>query len=54
MTANAIKGDREKCFDAGMNDYISKSAKISEICKVLQKWLTAEPVAPKEDPRKAA
>jgi CheY-like chemotaxis protein len=24
MTANAMKGDEDKCFDAGMNDYISK------------------------------
>ena len=39
MTANAIKGDREKCLEAGMNDYVSKPVAPSELFLMLQKWL---------------
>ena len=39
LTANAIKGDREKCLAAGMNDYVSKPIDIDELSEVLQKYL---------------
>lgn len=39
MTAFAMKGDKEKCFDIGMNDYISKPIKVEELKKILKKWL---------------
>lgn len=39
MTANAMKGDREKCIDAGMNDYIAKPLQIKAINEVLSHWL---------------
>lgn len=39
MTANAMKGDREKCIDAGMNDYITKPLQIDAMNEVLSHWL---------------
>ncbi|KAF3922731.1 hypothetical protein ABW21_db0207167 [Orbilia brochopaga] len=40
MTASAIKGDREKCRDAGMSDYLSKPVVTTNLEKMLVKWLT--------------
>ncbi|KAK6344195.1 hypothetical protein TWF696_007836 [Orbilia brochopaga] len=40
MTASAIKGDREKCREAGMSDYLSKPVVTSNLEKMLVKWLT--------------
>ncbi|MGB3209577.1 MAG: response regulator [Desulforhopalus sp.] len=42
MTANAMKGDRELCIEAGMNDYISKPIKREVVFQVLEKWLTIQ------------
>jgi signal transduction histidine kinase/ligand-binding sensor domain-containing protein/DNA-binding response OmpR family regulator len=38
MTANAMPEDREICMKAGMDDYLSKPMKLSEIIVVLEKW----------------
>jgi len=38
MTAESLKGDREKCIAAGMNDYISKPIKRERVLNVIQKW----------------
>ncbi len=39
MTANAMKGDKEKCFEAGMDDYLSKPIKPEELEAVILKWI---------------
>jgi signal transduction histidine kinase/CheY-like chemotaxis protein len=38
MTANAMKGDRELCIDAGMNDYISKPINVPLLQNKLMEW----------------
>jgi len=40
MTANAIKGDKEKCLSAGMNDYISKPFRQKDLSDMLKHWET--------------
>lgn len=42
LTANAMKGDRDACLAAGMDDYISKPMKQTELAAMLVKWLPAE------------
>jgi CheY-like chemotaxis protein len=38
MTANAMEGDREKCLEAGMDDYVAKPIKREDISQLVEKW----------------
>jgi len=38
MTAYALKGDKEKCLEAGMDDYISKPINLREFLTMMEKY----------------
>jgi CheY-like chemotaxis protein/HPt (histidine-containing phosphotransfer) domain-containing protein len=54
VTAGAMAGDKQKCLDAGMDDYISKPIEPDKLAQTLEKWLSggeaAEPAALAEIP----
>ena len=39
MTANAMVGDKEKCLDAGMNDFIAKPIDVAQLFGTLARWI---------------
>jgi CheY-like chemotaxis protein len=39
MTANAMQGDRERCLDAGMDDYVSKPIRKADLTETLKRHL---------------
>ena len=42
LTANAMAGDRERCLEAGMDDYLSKPLSLEALTTTLQQWLPAQ------------
>jgi CheY-like chemotaxis protein len=42
MTANAMSGDKEKCFTAGMDDYLTKPLNQEELVITLNRWLPSK------------
>ena len=42
ITAHAMKGDKERCFQAGMDDYLSKPMRLGSLQTVLERWAAAK------------
>ena len=53
-TANALKGEAENCFAAGMDDYLAKPVELSRLLVKLDQWLPIPGVAAAADSRVAA
>ncbi len=53
MTANAMAGDRQKCLDAGMDDYLAKPVTRSELERCLHRWWDPQASATAIDARPA-
>ena len=58
MTANAMPEDRQRCLDAGMNDYIAKPINFKQMFATLAQWITPGereiPELPQEPPEDTA
>jgi len=48
MTANAMAGDRARCMEAGMDDYVTKPVRAQDLQAVIAKWTKAGKDSPKE------
>ena len=46
MTAHAMKGDRERCFEAGMDAYISKPVRAAELSRTISQFVPGERPSP--------
>lgn len=42
ITANALKGEAEKCLASGMDDYLAKPVALSDLKEALAKWVSRD------------
>jgi hypothetical protein len=48
LTANVVQGDKERCLEAGMDDYLTKPINPTELRKTLERWLSRRPTGRSE------
>ena len=49
MTANAMRGDRERCLEAGMDDYLAKPVQRAELEATMRQWVVPSSDAPPDE-----
>jgi len=50
LTAKAMKGDREKCIEAGANDYIAKPVDTDQLASLIRVWVGERKCDPERAP----